>query len=264
MRLGYRFAVVVCGWAGVIGGVVGAQSRPGEPLRPAGGSAVVAGKPADPLTAMLAEARAAHGKIRDYTATFTRQERVNGTLGAEQVAEMKVRVQPPGIYVRFARPETVAGMEVAYSAAARDGRVRYRPAGLEGRKGLLKLDPTDPKFLTAHRHPAPQWGIGGILDRLTAAVSREKNLNNPVEVYTGDYQFTGRPVTRYEILCRRPHAFRYAARMLVYVDHETRLPVRFEAYDDPRPGTKEQDLIESYSYTELRFNTGLGEGTFEL
>ena len=224
-------------------------------------------KAADPLGAMLADARTALGKLRDYTGTFTRQERINGTLGPEQVAEMKMRVNPAGVYVRFARPEGSAGMEVAYSGARRDGTFRYRPAGVAGRRGFLKLELDDAKFLAENRHPAAEWGMAGIIDRVATATAREKSLNNPIEVYTADYQFASRNVTRYEILTRRPHTFRYAARMVVYVDKETKLPVRFEAYDDPRGGAiaggAPGELLEVYSFTDLKFNTGVGENTFD-
>lgn len=220
-------------------------------------------KPADPLAAMLADARAAHGKIRDYVGTFTRQERVGGTLSAEQVGEIKCRVSPVGVYVRFARPEAVAGMEVAYSEAKKDGKVRFRPAGVAGRQGFQKLDTDDAKFLAANRHPVTSWGVGPIIELIATSTAREKTLNNPVEVYTADYQFAKRDVTKYEILTRRPHAFRYASRVVVYVDKETKLPVRFEAYDDPKAGNTAGELLEAYSFTDLKFNSGLGEGTFD-
>jgi hypothetical protein len=251
--------------ASVIGGVLAQQPKP-EPVKPASATTAAPSTTptakADALTTMLTEARAAYAKTRDYTGTFTRQESLKGVLGPEEVAVMKMRVQPVGVYVRFARPETAAGMEVIYSAAARDGKVRYRPAGIAGRKGFQKLEVDDSQFLAANRHPVPEWGIGGIIERLARVIAREKTLNNPVEVYTSDYQFDGRNVTRYEILTRRPHAFRYAARMVVYVDNQTKLPVRFEAYDDPKPGATTGDLLEAYSFTDLKFNTGLGENTF--
>ncbi|MBA4066265.1 MAG: hypothetical protein C0501_21625 [Isosphaera sp.] len=234
------------------------KADPAKPAPPAPGPAK-----ADPLGAMLAEARTAHGKLRDYTGTFTRQERVGGVLSAEQVGVMKVRVAPAGVYVGFARPDAVAGAEVAYSAAKKDGKVRYRPAGVAGRIGFQVLPTDDPKFLADHRHPVTAWGMGPILDRVSAAVAREKALNNPVEVYTSEYRFANRAVTRYEVLTRRPHAFRYAARMVVYVDDETKLPVRFEAYDDPKPGATAGELIEAYSFTDLKFNTGVGESAFD-
>lgn len=259
-RLRNWAAVAVAG-AAVVGGVLAQQPKT-EPVKPASGTITEPAK-ADPLGTLLSEARAAYAKTRDYTGTLTRQERINGTLGPEQVAEMKMRVNPVGVYVRFARPEAAAGMEVVYSAAARDGKVRYRPAGIAGRKGFQKLEVDDTKFLADHRHPVTEWGIGPIIERIATATAREKTLNNPVEVYTADYQFAGRNVTKYEILTRRPHALRYAARMVVYVDKETKLPVRFEAYDDPKAGATTGNLLEAYSFTDLKFNTGLGENSFD-
>ena len=60
---------------------------------------------------------------------------------------MKVRVKPSGVYVRFARPEAVAGLEVAYVAGTQDGKMRYRPAGAKGVNGFQSWPPDDPKVL---------------------------------------------------------------------------------------------------------------------
>ena len=264
---GRNWAAAAAAGVAVAVAVAGAQQQPPQPpkvevIRPAAAKAE-ASKPAD-LPTMLADARAAMGKTRDYTGTFTRQERINGKLAAEQVAEIKVRVNPVGVYARFARPEASAGMEVAYSGAKKDGKVRFRPAGVAGRKGFQALTIDDPKFLAEHRHPVTEWGMGPIIELIATATAREKTLNNPVEVYTADFQFAGRNVTKYEIHMRRPHAFRYAAQMVVFVDKETKLPVRFEAYGDPKPGTTAGELLESYSFTDLKFNNGLGENSFDF
>ena len=142
--------------------------------------------------------------------------------------------------------------------------MRYRPAGTAGAKGFQTLDTDDAKFLAENRHPITDWTMSAILDRVSAAVAREKTLNNPVEVYASDYKFAGLDVTRYEILTRRPHAFRYAHRMLVYVDKQTKLPVRFEAYDQPKSGATVGDLIEAYSFSDVKLNVGLGENAFDF
>jgi hypothetical protein len=251
--------------AGVVGlilvGVAAAQGTKSDPVKLL--PTVEAAKIDDTLGTLLKDARAAHAKIRDYSGTFTRQLRVNGTLSAEQVGEMKYRVNPSGVYVRFASPDSVAGMEIAFSGGRKNAKVLYRPAGAAGRKGFQKLDLDDSRFLAEHRHPVSEWGIGGILDRIATAAIREKSLNNPVEVFTADYQFDKRNVTKYEIYMRRAHAGRYAAKMVVFIDKETRLPVRFEAYGDARPGAATGELLEAYSFTNLKFNTGIGENAFE-
>ena len=215
------------------------------------------------LVKALSDSRTALGKLRDYTCTFTRQEMRGGKLSAEEVAEMKVRTSPAGVYARFAQPAEAAGMEVAYTAARKNQRVRYRPAGVAGAKGFQSAPLDDAKFLTSNRHPVSEWTMAAVIDRVSAAVAREKTLNNPVEVYAADYQFAGKNVTRYEIYTRRPHAFRYAHRMLVFVDKKTNLPLRYEAYDQPKPGASSGDLIEAYSFSDVKPNVGLGENAFD-
>lgn len=221
-------------------------------------------KSADLLVTMLSDTRTAVGKMRDYSCTFTRQESIKGKLSAEQVAEMKVRSSPVGVYVRFAQPTSVSGMEIAYSASHKSVKMRYRAPTADGMKGFRTLDLDDDKFLASNRHPVSDWTMSAVIDRVAAAVAREKTLNNPVEVYTSDYQFAGHNVTRYEIYTRRPHAFRYAYRMVVYVDKASKLPMRYEAYSEPKSGgTTGGDLFEAYSFSALKVNIGIGESTFD-
>lgn len=255
--------------AGLVGGAVVAQPPKAGPAKAdvaktEAPKAPEGTKVGGDLATMLADAKGALAKTRDYTCTFTRQEFVKGALSAEQVAEMKVRLNPGGVYVRFARPDAVAGLEAAYTAARKNGKFQYRPAGVAGAKGFKTIDLDDAKFLAENRHPVTDWTMSAILDRVAAATAREKTLNNPVEVYTGDFQFAGRNVTRYEILTRRPHAFRYAHRTLVYVDKETKLPVRYEAYDQPKSGAAVGDLFEAYSFSDVKLNVGLGENSFDF
>lgn len=263
-------SIAVAGWSGGSlaqrsGGSPQVVSASGpaasnSPSEAAGGMSAARGVEA--LSAMLREATAAHARLRDYTCTFTRQERRQGVLGAEEVALMQVRIQPLGVRVRFTHPEAVAGLELAYSAQTRPGKIRLRPAGPEGLQGFRLLDADDPKFLAAHRYPLPEWTIGALLQRLNAMVERERGLRNPIEVFTADYRYAQQDVTRYELLLRRPHAFRTAARLILYVDKKSKLPLRYEAYTSASPSAARSDLLEMYSYTDLRLNTGLSEKVF--
>lgn len=255
-----EFCGLAAGAAAVGVAVAQPPAKPG--VTPAG--AVDAVRSADPLGAMLADARAAHARVRDYACVFTRQERINGTLSAEQVAEMRVRTQPFSVAVRFVRPEGTAGLEAVYVASRREGKIRYKPAGKAGVNGFKTVAVDDAKMLAENRHPVSELGMGKLIDRLTAVAAREKALNNPVEAFASDFVFAGKQVTRYEVFTRRPHAHRDAYRYLVYVDKETKLPVRFEAYDQPKPGASpDGELLEAYSYSEIRMNVGLGDSAFE-
>jgi hypothetical protein len=239
-----------------------ASASPSATSPSAAATGVPGARGVEALSALLREATAAHARLRDYTCTFTRQERRQGTLGAEEVALMQVRVQPLGVRVRFTQPQALAGLELAYSAQSRPGKIRLRPAGPDGLQGFRLLEADDPKFLAAHRYPLPEWTIGALLHRLNALVERERGLRNPIEVLTADYRYAQQDVTRYELLLRRPHAFRTAARVILYVDKNTKLPLRYEAYSSPQPSAARSDLLEMYSYTDLRLNTGLSEKIF--
>ena len=59
------------------------------------------------------------------------------------------------------------------------------------------------------------------------------------------------------------YTFRYAHRMLLYVDKQTKLPLRFEAYDQPKANALVGDLFEAYSFSDMKANVGLGENAFD-
>jgi hypothetical protein len=55
----------------------------------------------------------------------------------------------------------------------------------------------------------------------------------------------------------------FCYRCVVYVDKELKLPVRIEVYDWPTTGgSPNGDLLECYSYINLKFNLGLTDAAF--
>lgn len=217
------------------------------------------------LPQSLAESRAAYAKIRDYTCYLIRQERVRGKVLAEQTAELRVRQQPFAISAKVTAPKEMAGWETSYVTNRYSNKVRFRPAGLEGMKsGFMTVASDDPRVLTESRLPIAETGMQPVLDRVEKALAIEKRMNHPVQVLVADYSFAGRRVTRYEIFADRPHPNRYAARMVLFIDQETKLPVRFEAYDASKTGTgTANELIEMQSFVGLRTNVGLGDSVFD-
>jgi hypothetical protein len=276
--------------AGVAGGVglvaVAAADDP-KPVRPAGynppatipladappqpaapavvrveSSAAVNGAEAFPKA--LAEARAAYAKLRDYTCTLYRQERVGGKQLPEQTGVLQVRTQPFSVHLRITAPKPIDGMEVSYRSAKSTAQVRFRAGGLDGIKyGFRTLPVDDPKVTADTRHPITGVGLLAVLDRIEKVVATERRLNHPVQVLVSEYTFAGRPVTRFEVFCDRPHPNRYAHRAVLYVDKETKLPARFEAHDAPKPGLAEGEAIEVVSFVGVKTNVGLGESAFE-
>ena len=217
--------------------------------------------PVDAFPTMLAEAKTAYGKVRDYTCHYVRQEKLAGKLVPEQTCELRVRTNPLSVSVRVMAPKDYYGRETVYLSNRGADKVKLKEAG---KWTYTTLAADDPKVLADTRHTVTDTGLLAVLERVEKAVAVEKRLNNPVQVLVGDYTYAGRECTRYEVFVDRAHAARYAHRHVIYVDKETKLPVRYEAYDQPKAGGPATgEPIEVQSFVGVKFNTGLGENTFE-
>ncbi len=212
----------------------------------------------------LTEMKVAYAKVFDYSGHFVRQERVRGKLMPEQTAELRVKAKPRSIAMKFIGPKELLGHELVYVTGRHAEMIRVRPAGNFDAKAFQTVNPTDPRAMVDTRHPITEIGIGAAIDHLEKMTTIERRLRNPMSVSMADFNFVKRPVIRYEIFTERPHALRYAYRTVVYVDKETKLPVRIEAYDQPTVnGAVGGELLEAHSFVNLKFNQGIGEVPFE-
>jgi hypothetical protein len=200
---------------------------------------------------------------RDYTALFIKRERIGGQLQPENLIEMKARTQPFSVYLRWLGPSGMAGQEACYVAGRNNGMMRVHSTGLAGVVGFVSLDLRDPRAVASSRHAITEAGIGSLIDKFTQRWDTERRLNKTV-VRVAEYMYNKRPCTRIETIHPDNQGGQfYSYRSIVYFDKEYRLPIRVEAYDWPRRGgPPEGDLLESYSYVNLRFNVGLGEADF--
>lgn len=213
------------------------------------------------LPQMLADARTAYARVRDYVCHYVRREAVDGRLVPEEKCVLRVRTKPFSVAVEVVAPKEYAHRETTYIAGRNNGKVWFRDANTLKH---VSLDLDDPKVLHDTRHLITDTGVLAVLDRVERAVTIERRLNHPVQVLVSEYTLAGRTCRRYEIFCDRPHALRYAARHVVFVDTETKLPVRYEAYAQPTPGGEPGgELIEMQSFLGMKLNQGIGDSAFE-
>ena len=50
----------------------------------------------------------------------------------------------------------------------------------------------------------------------------------------------------------------------IYVDQQYNLPIRYEAYDWPKEPGAEPQLIEEYTYLDLKLNNGFTDADFDI
>jgi hypothetical protein len=239
-------------------------SPPGfEPPTAAQAPALNAARASDIGTQLVADARLSYQRVRDYSCTFVKQERIRGVLQPEQVAQMRVRAEPFSVHLKFVGPGSVAGQEVCYVAGRNGGKMRGKAAGLMGAVGFITLDLKDPRAVAQNRHTLDESGIGNLIERIAQGQEAERRAGR-AQLRVAEYTFNRRPCVRLEAVSP-PSADGpvYAYRCVTYFDKETKLPVRFECYDAPKPGGDPGgELAECYSYIDLHFNLGLGDAAF--
>jgi hypothetical protein len=220
--------------------------------------------PMDAPLRLIHEAQKAYQNVRDYTCLLIKRERINGRLPPNNVIEMKVRAQPFSVYLRWREPRTEAGQEVCYVAGKNDGKMRVHPKGLLGSfAGWVSLDPNDPRARQTSRRNITEAGIGNMIDRFARAWENERRLPQETRVQVADYEYNRRRCTRVEIVHPNNDGHFLYYRDVIYFDKETHLPIRLEFYDWPRQANDPGQLVEIYSFANMRLNVGLTDDVFD-
>jgi hypothetical protein len=241
----------------LLGALAAAQAARGQ------SAAAAAPTGMDRAIALLTEARLYFQDVRDYECRLIKREKINGALLPECVMTMKVRNKPLSVYFRCESPPADEGMEVCYVAGRNQGMMRVHPPGLLGLVGFLSLDPRDPRAFEHNRHCITEAGLGHLLESTARYWEMERRLNKTL-VRIADDELDGESCIRIETTHPdRDAASFYGYRCVLWLDKATHLPAGAETYDWPRHGSPEGgDLLESYRYSGLRCNIGLGDDTF--
>jgi hypothetical protein len=238
------------------------QSPAGPPYSTPSSPPAAANAMDEPLR-LIGEARRAYEGVRDYSCLFIKRERIRGVLQPENLIEMKVRSQPFSVYLHWLAPPQTAGQEACYVQGQNNGMMRVHSTGLAGAIGFISLDPRDPRAAQNSRHTITEAGIGNLIERYCQRWAAERQIGR-TQVRIAEYVYAQRPCTRAEMIHPDRATGNYMFyRSVVYFDKEWHLPVRVENYDWPQNGGPgDGQLLESYSYVNLRFNMGLTDRAF--
>lgn len=232
--------------------------------RPAGAPAVedaMSGRIAE-AKSRIAACRERFKQVQDYTCIFFKRERVDGALTSQHIMRMKARTHPMSVYLKFIQPKP--GREGIYVAGKHRGRVLVHDVGL-GKilAGTLAVDPRSSFAMTDCRHPITEAGIGNLIRCVDEAWSRELTPGNSVVTLHSRARVGDRPCTMIESVHPEQEPEFLYHMVKLYIDDELGLPIRFEAYDWPkRPGAA-PELLEEYTFGNLRLNVGLKDIDFD-
>ncbi len=203
--------------------------------------------------------RKTYQQVNDYSCVFVKQERIHGKLHPEQTAHMAARTQPFSVWMKFAAPANISGQEVCYVQGKNNGKMRVKGSGLKGAFGFVTIPVDDSRAMAQNRHTIENAGIGAMIDQIASASAQCRETRSLTTA--AEYQFNGRTCYRIE-MTQLEAGKSYCHRCVVFFDKELCLPVRFEAFDRPTQANPAGDLIECYSYANLKLNHGVPESVF--
>ncbi len=220
----------------------------------------------DPITEAkraIAACQARYDRLKDYSCTFFKRERLqDGRLTSQHVMLMKARTRPSSVYFKFLRPN--AGREAIWVQGRFGNQAVVHDVGL-GKllAGTLHLDPKSSMAMEDCRHPITEAGLGHLIREISSRWAAEMKHGETVVTIHRNTRVGDRLCTMIESRHPRQHPSYLFHKVKVYIDHEHNLPIRFEAYDWPRSPGAQSELVEEYSYVNLKLDNGLSDRDFD-
>jgi Protein of unknown function (DUF1571) len=175
--------------------------------------------PIERVGQLLAEAQASFARVRDYTGTVVRQERIGGQLQPEAFIDVRIRQQPFSVCLKWTAPRQLAGQEAIFITGKNNNEIRAKGAGFLAIAGYVSLPTNDPRVMKKSRHAITESGIGNIIDVISRSYEFERRLPaSQVHVTFAVYTFQQRPCTRMELTHHVYNAQLYCYRCVVYFD----------------------------------------------
>ena len=257
MQNNRKLAMVLAGLFVSCGSVIAQTQQPGQVV-PARAEL----SPLDQPIAWLQEAKRNMGAVKDYKCTLVSQERVKGELLPQATIDFRMKTEPFSVSMRWLAPDKSRGQEVYYVEGKNQNKMRVKSPIFPNVVGFVSVDVNDPRVLQNSRHTIREAGLGNMIDQNLKHWTTARPLGQ-TKVSVADYKYNNRDCIRLEVSALTPQASSYCCRSIIYLEKESKIPMRIENYDWPRQGgTPGGDLIESFSYVNLQFNVGLKDADF--
>ena len=198
----------------------------------------------------------AYRSVHDYTATFYKQERVNGELLPVETIEMKFR-KPFGVYMHWLSGD-FAGREVLYVKGWNDDKIHAHQGSFPDI--TVNLRPDSSLAMRGNRHPITKAGFGEIIRLMVkdARLAEARPQDDVKYEDLGEWEVHGARSRCIE--ARAPggkFSPYYAPRAKICFSVKTKLPTRVSSWDE------EDNLVEDYAFSDVRLNPGLTDADFD-
>jgi hypothetical protein len=198
-------------------------------------------------------------KLKDYSATLVRRERIRGALSNYEHVFVKIRHAPFSVYACFQAPASVKGQEVIYIVGQNQGNMWAHKPHMAV---TLSVHPEGLIAMSGRHYPLTEIGLVNMVRRLVEVGQRDLKYGECEVTYFPGAKINQRGCTVIQVIHPTPRdVFRFHLAR-VFVDDELKMPIRYESYDWPREPGGEPRLIEEYTYLDLKLNNGFTDEDF--
>lgn len=218
---------------------------------------------------LLEQGKSFLNRTPDYTATLHKREVVRNELLDEQTILLKCRHAPFSLYLKWVTGDP--GREVIFIEGQNDSKIIAHDGGWKQRIPAFYLSPDCPLAMRDARYPATTAGFLGLMEIMLGIHHddlRQSNLAS-CELDTSR-QFDGRQCDTFTTTYSSPADSPIYRKSITMIDREWRVPLHTQHFEWPKSEaglTDEQldeaTLIESYSFTEIDFQSDLTDRDFD-
>ncbi len=220
---------------------------------------------------LLEKASAKLQKVSHYTATFLKQERIDGEMTERQVMLLKMRHSPFSVYLKWLEGGDV-GREVLYVKGQHNNKMLVHVGGIKGRfLPSLKLDPNGSLAMEEARYPITTAGLLELVKLAVACRQSDIKLEKGVRCHMiEDFQFEERPCYCFTIEYDNAQLSKLYRKSITLIDRETLMPVVTKNFTwpdqvnaDDGEDIDEATLIEFYAFKDINMAEQLADVDFD-
>jgi hypothetical protein len=214
-----------------------------------------------------------NANLKDYTAVLVKRERIDGVLGEQEFAEIKIRnrrveggrtVTPLSVYMKFLKPAGIAGRECIWVEGRNDGKLVGHEAGW---KNVIRANLKPDHFLAmrGNKYPITHIGVVNMIEKLIEKGERDAAQpadETKVQFFKGA-KINGRTCTLLQVTHEKPDPKYDFYLAQIFIDDELNVPIRYASWEWPATAGGKPVLQEEYTYMDFKANVGLTEADFD-
>lgn len=220
----------------------------------------------DPMGLLSAAMQRYQNSISDYTCTFTKQERIKGTLGQEQQIDVRFREMPFSVLMTWThnpdQAKRVLYVQDMWTNDEGQPMAKIEPQSAIARM-LVKsvtLPINSASAKAASRRTIDNFGFGNALKLIIDLAQAAIQTGQGSFTYQGEDSLKGRKTWTFKrTLPYVADGGQWPDRVLiVQIDQEWLLPLECQTYADDAQLT----MLAKYTFDNVHLNTGLTEKDF--